>query len=176
MSPFLQAWPLLIALDGSLSALHHRLAFSLASSSTATAPHRHGTSPTTISPGAGNKHETLTASSTLTSTYAGVKESSHDGISPTKLERAGAIGTPKWLQELKSGDALYAHRQHNEDDHAYSIERVSTEPPIFMLRDFLTEPNAAPSQTSSTIPQNKHKVKHTTIKVKQHIPTVVLYS
>jgi len=46
------------------------------------------------------------------------------------------LGLPPWLQDLPKGDCLYIYRQHIE--HAYSIERLSTSPPIFILRNFLT--------------------------------------
>ena len=47
------------------------------------------------------------------------------------------LALPQWLEALQNGEALYAHRQ-NDNQHAFSLERVSMNPPIFVLRNFLS--------------------------------------
>ena len=51
------------------------------------------------------------------------------------------LGVPQWLKQLPKGESLYVSRQvtmEGETTHAYSIQRVSSRPPIFVLRGILT--------------------------------------
>jgi hypothetical protein len=75
-----------------------------------------------------------------TDTFAAVmepKDVSDQGGAIEYQENDDILGLPPWLRNLKNGDTLYAQRQ-NGKDHAFSIECISTNPPIFIMRNFLS--------------------------------------
>ena len=95
------------------------------------------------------KDETLTATTCLKSNFSSRETSDTlqrdchgDDSTTTSNAYTTVLGIPPWLNKLQKGESLYALRNCNEENnkepHAYSIERISTHPPIFILRNVLT--------------------------------------